>query len=261
MCERRGAQQRMGSDPTLVRMPASTPSGSGLDAELSAKKRAARRIFTVLTREYPDAHCELNFENPLQLLVATMLSAQCTDRRVNLVTPSLFARYPDAAAYAGAAQADVEDFIRSTGFFRAKATNIIGMARVLCERHGGEVPASIDALVALPGVGRKTANVVLGNAFDVPGLTVDTHFGRLVRRFGWTEQTDPEKVESEIAVLVPKRDWTHLSHRLIWHGRRVCHSRKPACGACPLARMCPSFGIGPTDRAEATRLLGSVSSA
>ncbi|NBO46096.1 MAG: endonuclease III [Actinobacteria bacterium] len=230
-------------------------------ADMAAKRRAARRIFAVLTQEYPDAHCELDFENPLQLLVATMLSAQCTDRRVNLVTPGLFARYPEAADFASASQSDVEDFIRSTGFFRMKAANIIAMAQVLCEKHGGDVPASLEALTALPGVGRKTANVVLGNAFDVPGLTVDTHFGRLVRRFGWTTQSDPEKVEAEVAQLIPKKDWTHLSHRLIWHGRRVCHARKPACGACPIARLCPAFGTGPTDPEQAARLLGSVSSA
>ena len=248
-------------DRTLVGMPSASPRTSPAGADAAAQKRAARRIFTVLSREYPDAHCELDFENPLQLLVATMLSAQCTDRRVNLVTPALFARYPDAAAYAGAEQAELEDLIRSTGFFRSKATNIIAMARVLCADHAGDVPARLEDLVLLPGVGRKTANVVLGNAFDVPGLTVDTHFGRLVRRFGWTSNTDPVKVEADVAQLFPRKDWTHLSHRLIWHGRRVCHSRKPACGACPLASMCPSFGCGPTDPAVAEKLLGSVSSA
>lgn len=242
-------------------MPPASPRTGLPGADAAARRRAARRVFTVLSREYPDAHCELDFENPLQLLVATMLSAQCTDRRVNLVTPALFNRYPDAAALAGARQPELEDLIRSTGFFRNKAANIIAMAQVLCAEHGGAVPAVLDDLVMLPGVGRKTANVVLGNAFDVPGLTVDTHFGRLARRFGWTSNTDPVKVEADVAELFPRKDWTHLSHRLIWHGRRVCHARKPACGACPLAKLCPSFGCGPTDPIEAARLLGSVSSA
>lgn len=230
-------------------------------ADAAAMRRSARRILTVLSREYPDAHCELDFDNPLQLLVATMLSAQCTDRRVNQVTPALFARYPDAASFATARQADVEDVIRSTGFFRSKAGNIIAMAQVLVSEHSGQVPNNLDALVRLPGVGRKTANVVLGNAFDVPGLTVDTHFGRLVRRFGWTTETDPVKVEFAVASLFPPKAWTDLSHRLIWHGRRCCHARKPACGACPLAKLCPSFGTGPTDPVVATALLASVSSA
>lgn len=242
-------------------MPQAARPTASADADVAARKRAARRIFAVLTQEYPDAHCELNFDNPLQLLVATMLSAQCTDRRVNLVTPELFSRYPDAMDFASARQSDVEELIRSTGFFRMKAANIIAMAQVLCEKHGGEVPTTLEALTALPGVGRKTANVVLGNAFDVPGLTVDTHFGRLARRFGWTTQSDPEKVEAEVAKLIPPKDWTHLSHRLIWHGRRVCHARKPACGACPVARMCPAFGTGPTDPGQAAQLLGSASSA
>lgn len=242
-------------------MPPASPRTGLPGADAAARRRAARRVFTVLSREYPDAHCELDFENPLQLLVATMLSAQCTDRRVNLVTPALFNRYPDAAALAGARQPELEDLIRSTGFFRNKAANIISMAQELCAEHGGAVPAVLDDLVMLPGVGRKTANVVLGNAFDVPGLTVDTHFGRLARRFGWTSNTDPVKVEADVAELFPRKDWTHLSHRLIWHGRRVCHARKPACGACPLAKLCPSFGCGPTDPIEAARLLGSVSSA
>jgi len=239
-------------------MPAAVKSVSPDEASL---RKAARRILTVLSREYPDAHCELDFANPLQLLVATMLSAQCTDRRVNQVTPMLFERYRDAAALAAARQGDVEDIIRSTGFFRSKAANIIAMAQVLVSQHGGEVPDDLDSLVALPGVGRKTAHVVLGNAFDIPGLTVDTHFGRLVRRFGWTAETDPVKVEFAIAKLFPAKDWTDLSHRLIWHGRRCCHARKPACGACPLASLCPSFGAGPTDPTEARRLLASVSSA
>ena len=179
--------------------------------------------------------------------MATVLSAQCTDKRVNQVTPALFARYPDAAAYAAADRDELEEIIRPTGFFRAKATSIIGIASALCERYGGEVPDRLEDLVTLPGVGRKTANVVLGNAFGVPGLTVDTHFGRIARRLGWSENTDPDKVEQDVMNLFPRRDWTQLSHLLIWHGRRRCHARKPACGACPVAQWCPSFGEGPTD--------------
>jgi endonuclease-3 len=206
---------------------------------------------------YPDAHCELDFSNPLELLVATILSAQCTDRRVNAVTPVLFSRYRTAKDYAAADRAEMEQLIMSTGFFRAKTNNIIKLGQALCERFGGEVPRTMAELVSLPGVGRKTANVVLGNAFDVPGITVDTHFGRLVRRFGWTRETDPVKVEHEIGELIPRKDWTDLSHRLIWHGRRICHSRRPACGACPLARLCPSYGEGPTDEKTAAKLVRS----
>jgi endonuclease-3 len=209
----------------------------------------------VLGETYPDAHCELDFANPLQLLVATILSAQCTDKRVNEVTPVLFARYPAARDYAAADRAEVEDIVRSTGFFRAKTDSLIKLGQALEERYDGEVPGRLADLVTLPGVGRKTANVVLGNAFGVPGITVDTHFGRLSRRFGWTTEDDPVKVEHEVGALFPKRDWTVLSHRLIWHGRRICHSRRPACGACPLARWCPSYGLGPTDPAQAARLV------
>jgi endonuclease-3 len=206
---------------------------------------------------YPDAHCELDFSDPLELLVATILSAQCTDRRVNTVTPALFRRYKTAKDYAAADRAEMEQLIMSTGFFRAKTNNIIKLGQALCERFGGEVPRTMAELVSLPGVGRKTANVVLGNAFDVPGITVDTHFGRLVRRFGWTTETDPVKVEREIGELIPRKDWTDLSHRLIWHGRRICHSRRPACGACPLARLCPSYGEGPIDEKTAAKLVRS----
>ena len=204
---------------------------------------------------YPDAHCELDFTTPLELLVATILSAQCTDRRVNKVTPVLFARYRSAADYASANQEELENIIRSTGFYRTKARNIIALGQRLCDEHGGEVPDRLEDLVKLPGVGRKTANVVLGNAFGVPGLTVDTHFGRLVRRFGMTRQTDPVKVEQEIAALFPPEEWTMLSHRLIWHGRRVCHARRPACGACELQHLCPSYGEGPVDEENARRLV------
>ena len=217
--------------------------------------RRARRIDRELVVTYPDAHCELDFTTPLQLAVATILSAQCTDVRVNQVTPALFGRYRDAAAYAGADRAELEDMIRSTGFFRNKANSLIGLGQTLVERFAGEVPARLDDLVTLPGIGRKTANVVLGNAFDVPGITVDTHLGRLVRRWGWTQETDPVKVEFAVATLIPRKDWTMFSHRAIWHGRRVCHSRKPACGACDLAPLCPSFGEGPTDPAIAAKLV------
>jgi endonuclease-3 len=212
-----------------------------------------------LGEAYPDAHCELDFTTPLELLVATILSAQCTDKRVNEVTPVLFPRYRDAAAYAGANRAEVEDIIRSTGFFRAKTDSLLKLGQALVERHDGEVPGRLDDLVKLPGVGRKTANVVLGNAFGVPGITVDTHFGRLSRRFGWTVEDDPVKVEHAVGALFPKKEWTVLSHRLIWHGRRTCHSRKPACGACVVARWCPSYGLGPTDPEAAAKLLKSPS--
>ena len=221
----------------------------------TALVRRARRINRELALMYPDAHTELNFTTPLELLVATILSAQSTDQRVNMVTPVLFARYHTAADYAAANREDIEKIIQSTGFFRAKTTSIIGVGQALCERFGGEVPNRLRDLVTLPGVGRKTANVVLGNAFGVPGITVDTHFGRLARRFGWTTETDPDKVESEVGALFPRSEWTMLSHRLIWHGRRVCHARRPACGACAIGRLCPSFGLGPTDEATARKLV------
>jgi endonuclease III len=222
-------------------------------------KRRARRMGRALAEAYPDAHCELDFSTPLELLVATILSAQCTDKRVNEVTPVLFARYRSAADYAAANRAEVEDIIRSTGFFRAKTDSLLKLGQALVERHDGEVPGRLDDLVKLPGVGRKTANVVLGNAFGVPGITVDTHFGRLSRRFGWTAEEDPVKVEHAVGALFPKKEWTVLSHRLIWHGRRTCHSRKPACGACVVARWCPSYGVGPTDPVAAAKLLKSPS--
>jgi endonuclease III len=220
-----------------------------------ALTRRARRINRELAELYPDAHCELDFRTPLELSVATILSAQCTDKRVNEVTPALFRRYPDAAAYAGADREELETMVKSTGFFRNKTTSLIKLGQLLVENFGGEVPHTLPELVTLPGFGRKTANVVLGNAFDVPGLTVDTHFGRLVRRWGWTAETDPVKVEAVVAELIPKKEWTIFSHRAIWHGRRVCHSRKPACGVCPIARLCPSFGEGPTDPEVAAKLV------
>jgi endonuclease-3 len=207
---------------------------------------------------YPDAHCELDFTTPLELLVAVVLSAQTTDVRVNLVTPALFKRYRTAADYAGADRTELEEFLRSTGFYRAKANSVMGLGAALVERFGGEVPGKLADLVTLPGVGRKTANVVLGNAFDVPGITVDTHFGRLVRRWGWTAEDDPVKVEHAVGELIPRKEWTMLSHRVIFHGRRVCHAKKPACGACPLARDCPSYGTGPTGFEEAAKLVKGV---
>ena len=217
--------------------------------------RRARRMARELAVLHPDAHCELDFTTPLELAVATILSAQCTDRRVNEVTPALFARYPAAADYAAADRAELEDLVRPTGFFRNKATSLLGLGSALVERHGGRVPGRLEDLVALPGIGRKTANVVLGDAFGVPGITVDTHLGRLVRRFGWTAEQDPVKVEHVVGALVPHRDWTPFSHRTIFHGRRVCHARKPACGACGLARWCPSYGTGPTDPEVAAALV------
>jgi endonuclease-3 len=213
----------------------------------------------VLKVTYPDAHCELNFASPLQLVVATVLSAQCTDKKVNEVTPELFRRYPTAAALAAADRTAMETLIRPTGFFRAKTNSLITLGQTLMERYDGEVPRTLEDLVTLPGVGRKTANVVLGNAFGVPGITVDTHFGRLSRRFGWTTEEDPVKVEHAIGSLFEKRDWTGLSHRMIWHGRRICNAKKPACGVCPLAKWCPSYGIGPTDPEVATKLLRPAS--
>jgi len=217
--------------------------------------RQARWIYRELAKTYPDAGPELDFTNPLELLVATILSAQCTDRRVNAVTPALFQRYPKAADYAGSTQEELEEMVRPTGFYRNKASAIIKMASALCQDHGGEVPDSLADLVKLPGVGRKTAFVVLGNAFGQPGLTVDTHFGRLARRFHWTTNTDPVKVEHDVEKLFPPKDWTMLSHYLLWHGRRVCHAKKPACGACTLAPKCPSFGEGPTDPEVAQKLV------
>lgn len=208
-----------------------------------------------LDEAYPNAHCELNFSTSLELLVAVILSAQCTDERVNEVTPTLFARYPSAEDYAGADRAELEGMIRPTGFYRNKASSLIRLGAALMQDHDGVVPDSLAELVKLPGVGRKTANVVLGEAFDVPGITVDTHFGRLVRRWNWTEEKDPVKVEYAVAELFPRKDWTNLSHRVIFHGRRICHARKPACGACPLARDCPSYGTGPTEFDAAASLV------
>ncbi|MEV8324027.1 endonuclease III [Kitasatospora sp. NPDC127121] len=220
-----------------------------------AMVRRARRINRELTELYPYAHPELDFENPFQLLVATVLSAQTTDLRVNQTTPALFAKYPTPEDMAAANPEELEEVIRPTGFFRNKAKSLIGLSIALRDDFGGEVPGRLDDLVTLPGVGRKTANVVLGNAFGVPGITVDTHFGRLARRFGWTAEEDPVKVEAAVAEIFPKSEWTMLSHRVVFHGRRICHSRKPACGACPVAPLCPSYGEGETDPEKARKLL------
>jgi endonuclease III len=217
--------------------------------------RRARKINRILAETYPDAHCELNFESPFQLLVATVLSAQTTDKRVNLTTPALFAKYPTAEDLAAANPEHVEEILKPTGFFRAKTKSVMGLSAAIRDEFGGEVPRTMEEMVKLPGVGRKTANVVLGNAFDVPGLTVDTHFSRLVKRFRWTGETDPVKIEHAVGELLPRKDWTILSHRLIWHGRRICHARRPACGVCPLAPLCPSFGEGPTDQKTASKLV------
>jgi len=221
----------------------------------TASVRRARRINRILAETYPDAASELDFDSAWQLLVVTVLSAQTTDRRVNAVSPELFARFPGPTELAAADRTEVEQIIASTGFFRAKTQSIMKLAAAVLERYDGAVPGRLEDLVTLPGVGRKTANVVLGNGFGVPGITVDTHVGRLSRRFGWTEEIDPVKAEHDIAALFPKRDWTMLSHHLIWHGRRCCHARIPACGVCPVARLCPSYGEGPTDSAVAAKLV------
>src|SRR5580765_3810052 len=206
-------------------------------------KQRTRKILKELAKLYPDAHCALKYRNPLELLVATILSAQCTDVRVNIVTPPLFERYPDAAAFAHAKREDLEKAIQSTGFFRNKARNIQACCQTLIEKHGGKVPGTLEELVPLAGIGRKTANVILGNAFNVPGITVDTHVGRLSRRLGLTTEQDPVKVEHALMDLVPKKDWTMFSHRVIFHGRQVCFARKPACSKCALAKLCPKVGV------------------
>jgi endonuclease-3 len=208
-----------------------------------------------LAEIWPDAYCELDFSTPLELAVATVLSAQSTDATVNKVTPALFAKYRTAADYAKADRVELEAMIKPTGFFRNKTTSLIGLGQQVEERYGGELPSKLKDLVTLPGIGRKTANVIIGNAFGGAGLTVDTHFGRLVRRFGWTEETDPVKVETAVAAMIPRREWTDLSQRIIWHGRRICHARRPACGVCALARDCPAYGTGPVDPEVAATLV------
>ncbi|HCN39648.1 endonuclease III [Rothia sp. (in: high G+C Gram-positive bacteria)] len=217
--------------------------------------RRARKINRILGETYPYAVAELDFANPYQLLVATVLSAQTTDARVNAVTPELFARYPDAAALATARIEEVEEIVRPLGFYRSKAKATVGLAERLVADHGGEVPEKLEQLVKLPGVGRKTAFVVLGNAFGRPGITVDTHFGRLARRFGFTDLEDPVKVEHAVAALFEPKDWTNLSHRLVYHGRRICHAQKPACGVCPVADLCPAYGAGETEETAARALM------
>lgn len=211
---------------------------------LQAARRRARRIAMKLAETYPDAACSLTFEDPFQLVIATILSAQCTDRRVNMVTKPLFRRWPTAEALAGADLQDIEEMIRSTGFFRAKARNIRGCAAALVERHGGQVPDRLEDLVKLPGVGRKTANVVLGTAMGrADGIVVDTHVSRISRRLGLTSTRDAVKAERELVAVVPKRYWIAWSHWLIEHGRAVCRARKPACGRCVLAKVCPKIGV------------------
>jgi endonuclease-3 len=222
---------------------------------LPEKKVRAKAIYRQLTKSYPNVRCELDYNSPFQLLVATVLSAQCTDKRVNQTTPALFKKYPNPKKMAKADLKDIQRLVKSTGFYRAKAKNIKALSNKIMQEFGGDVPSNIDDLITLQGVGRKTANVVLGHAFGIPGITVDTHFGRLSRRFGWSKQNDPVKVEFEVGELIAEKEWTNLSQRMIWHGRRVCHSRKPACGACPIAKLCPSYGIGEIDPIKAKRLV------
>lgn len=246
----------VGAAPYSGPVPAATPTTSpDRPRPETAVVRRARKVDRILAETYPDARCELDFDDPFELLVVTVLSAQTTDRRVNAARPAIFAAYPDARAMAAAPREHLEQLVGPLGFFRAKTESLLKLSAALVEHHGGEVPPRLDDLVKLPGVGRKTANVVLGNAFGVPGITVDTHFGRLVRRLGWTAETDPVKVEHLVGDLFPRRDWTMLSHHLIWHGRRICHAKKPACGACPVARLCPSYGEGPTDPVAAGALV------
>lgn len=267
-----GKQARGSAKQPAVKATAATAAAAKASAKATAKSsattkpttkpesrlamvRRARKINRELAELYPYAHPELDFRNPFELLVATVLSAQTTDLRVNQTTPALFAAYPTPEDMAAAVPEEMEELIRPTGFFRAKTKSLIGLSAALRDNFGGEVPGRLADLVTLPGVGRKTANVVLGNAFGVPGITVDTHFGRLVRRWKWTEQEDPEKVEAEIATIFPKSEWTMLSHRVVFHGRRICHARKPACGACPIAPLCPAYGEGETDPEKARKLL------
>jgi endonuclease-3 len=226
-----------------------------MQESLPEKKVRAKVIYRQLSKSYPNVRCELDYKNAFQLLVATVLSAQCTDKRVNQTTPALFKKYPNPEKMAKADLRDIQKLVKSTGFFRAKAKNIKGLSNIIVEQFDGNVPSNLEDLITLPGVGRKTANVVLGHAFGIPGITVDTHFGRLSRRFGWSKQNNPVKVEFEVGELIPEKEWTNLSQRMIWHGRRVCHSRKPACGACALAKLCPSYGIGEVDPVKAKRMV------
>lgn len=258
MGDRRGLHSKIGgmsAGPSAATRRRPTAAMRGTETHLGLKRRA-RRMARELGEAFPEVWCELDFTNPLELSVATILSAQCTDARVNQVTPALFARYRTAADYAGADREELEALIHSTGFYRNKARSIMGLGAALVERFDGEVPDRMEDLITLPGFGRKTANVVLGNAFGTPGLTVDTHFQRLTHRWGWTELKDPVKIEHAVAELLPRKMWTDTSHRIIWFGRRVCHSRKPACGACFLASQCPSAGqAGPMDPVAAAKLV------
>jgi len=228
-----------------------------VEKSAAEKKKQAAAIYRALCKRYPEVRCELDFSTPFQLLVATVLSAQCTDKRVNKVTPALFKKYPTPQKMAGAPVVDLEELVRTTGFYHTKARNLKNLSMTLVEKYNGKVPPIQDELVTLPGVGRKTANVVLGHAFNIPGITVDTHFGRLSRRFGWSENEDPLKVEMDVAPLIPEKEWTDLSGRLIWHGRRICFARKPACGACPLSKLCPSYGIGEMNKEKALAMVKS----
>lgn len=205
--------------------------------------KRAKRVVTTILAAHPDARCELRHENAYELLVATILSAQCTDERVNSVTLELFQRFPDAARLADAPLGDVEAIIRPTGFYRNKARSLVGMARAVVEQHGGKIPRTLEELVTLPGVGRKTANVILGNVYDVPGIVVDTHVGRIARRLGFSRSDDPEKVEQDLMALAPRAEWTRLSHAMIFHGRRICRARKPRCDECPVSADCPRVRV------------------
>ncbi|MFJ4772408.1 endonuclease III [Streptomyces uncialis] len=251
----KGSAKAQAPTKAVAKATAKAPAKAARGESRTALVRRARRINRELAEVYPYAHPELDFEDSFQLLVATVLSAQTTDLRVNQTTPALFAAYPTPEDLAAADPARVEELIRPTGFFRAKTRSIIGLSTALRDDFGGEVPGELKDLVKLPGVGRKTAFVVLGNAFGRPGITVDTHFGRLVRRWKWTAETDPDKVETAVGALFPQSDWTMLSHRVIFHGRRICHARKPACGACPIAPLCPAYGEGETDPDKARKLL------
>lgn len=257
---RKAAAKKAPAKKAAAKKAAATPApaaaaGAGKAESRTALVRRARRINRELAEVYPYAHPELDFENPFQLVIATVLSAQTTDLRVNQTTPALFAKYPTPEDLAAADPEEVEEILRPTGFFRAKTKSVIGLSKALVEEFGGEVPGRLEDLVKLPGVGRKTAFVVLGNAFGRPGITVDTHFQRLVRRWRWTEETEPDKIEAAVGALFPKSEWTMLSHHVIFHGRRICHARKPACGACPIAPLCPAYGEGETDPEKAAKLL------
>lgn len=226
-----------------------------MQESLQEKRKRASAIYRVLTKRYPDVHCELDFKSPFQLLIATVLSAQCTDKRVNQATPALFKRFGTPQKMAAAKIVELEKLIYSLGFYHSKAQNIKSLSERIVSEYNSEVPGDLSELITLAGVGRKTANVVLGHAFAIPGITVDTHFGRLSRRFGWSQSQDPVRVEHEVGALIKESEWTNLSQRMIWHGRRICHSRKPACGACPLAALCPSYGIGEIDKIKALQLV------